>query len=304
MRPHVVRGATVSAVPHASSAGDAARCENCGGIASWEGMFARVGSPDVARCRRCGGWTFTGPVAAPAEELYGEAYFNGGEYAAYDAARASHARNFARKLRLLRRHGAPRPEATRLLDLGCATGEFLAAARRAGVAQALGLEVSSYCRDVARARGHEVLSPADPAADLAVTALRPNLVVAWDVWEHLPAPASTLDALLRRASPGVTVALTTVDAGSVVARLRGTRWRQFHPPTHLCYPTRRSLRLYFERLGFEIVHHGSFGYYRPLAEYLRVLGVRASASPPAWLTTPIFLDLYDIQLVIARRGDP
>jgi SAM-dependent methyltransferase len=278
------------------------RCENCGGAALWERAFP--GRDDVERCRRCGGWTFVGPVAAPAAELYGEGYFNGGEYAAYDAARASHERNFRRKLRLLRAHGAPRPEDTRLLELGCATGEFLAEAGRAGVARALGLEVSAYCREVARGRGHEVLPPDEAATDRAVTALSPNVVVAWDVWEHLRAPASTLDALLREADPGVTVALTTVDAGSAVARLRGTRWRQFHPPTHLCYPTRRSLRLYLERLGFAIVHHGSFGYYRPLAEYLRVVGVRASASPPAWMTLPVFLDLFDIQIVIARRAAP
>jgi predicted TPR repeat methyltransferase len=220
----------------------------------------------VDRCRACGGWTFSGPVPLPADALYGEGYFNGGEYAGYDAARASHRRNFQRKLRLLQRHGAPRPRDTRLLELGCATGEFLAEASRAGVARALGLEVSAYCRDVARGRGHEVLSPDDAAAAPALTALRPNVIVAWDVWEHLRAPASTLDALLREADRGVLVAATTVDAGSAVARLRGARWRQFHPPTHLCYPTRRSLRLYFERRGFEVVHHGSFGYYRPLAE--------------------------------------
>jgi SAM-dependent methyltransferase len=292
----------VSAVPQPSHAHAPERCENCGAAASWERAFAD--RSDVDRCRSCGGWTFTGPVPLPADELYGEEYFNGGEYAGYDAARASHQRNFQRKLRLLQRHGAPGPGDTRLLELGCATGEFLAEARRAGVAKALGLEVSGYCRDVARGRGHEVLSPDDASAEAAVKALRPNVIVAWDVWEHLRAPASTLDALLREAERGVTVAVTTVDAGSAVARLRGTRWRQFHPPTHLCYPTRRSLRLYFERLGFEIMHHGSFGYYRPLTEYLRVFGVRASASPPAWMTTPIFLDLYDIQLVIARRTAP
>jgi SAM-dependent methyltransferase len=290
---------TVSAVPHTSPAGEPERCENCGGGGSFERAFAV--RADVQRCRRCGGWAFSGHVAAPADELYGEEYFNGGEYAAYDAARASHERNFRRKLRLLRRHGAPGPADTRLLELGCATGEFLAEAKRAGVERALGLEVSAYCRDVARRRGHEVLSPSDAAAGRAVTALRPNLVVAWDVWEHLRAPASTLDALLSAADRRVTVALTTVDAGSAVARIRRTSWRQFHPPTHLYYPTRRSLRLYFERAGFEVVHHGSFGYYRPLAEYLRVLGVHASPSPPAWLTTPVFLDLFDIQLVIARR---
>lgn len=287
----------MSAFSHASLAGEPQRCENCGGDAAWEEAFRE--RADVKRCRRCRGWTFLGEVPATAEELYSQDYFNGGEYAAYDAARASHVRNFRRKLGLLQRHGAPRPADTRLLELGCATGEFLAEARRMGVARALGIEVSDYCRDVAHRRGHEVLAPAD--ADAAIAALRPNVIAAWDTWEHLRHPASTLEVILRHADPHAMVALTTVDAGSAVARFRGTHWRQFHPPTHLHYPTRLSLRLLFTSLGFDVVHHGSFGYYRPLLEYLRVIGVRAVPSPPAWMRIPVFLDLYDIQIVIARR---
>ena len=154
---------------------------------------------------------------------------------------------------------------------------------------------------VARGRGHEVLPPGDAAADRAVTALRPNLLVAWDVWEHLCAPASTLDALLREADPGVTVAITTVDAGSPVARIRGTRWRQFHPPTHLCYPTRRSLRLYLERPRLRDRVPPIVRLYRPLA---RVPARRRRARlrvASRVADDTVFLDLYDVQIVIARR---
>jgi len=260
------------AMPQPASAQQPARCENCGSPAGWKRAFAST--DEVDRCAACGGWTFSGQVSAPAEELYDEGYFSGGEYAAYDAARASHEKNFRRKLKLLQQHGAPPASLTRLLEIGCATGEFLAQAKLAGVGRALGLEVSDYCRKVARDRGHDVLSPTDPTSDDAVAALRPNVVVAWDVWEHLRSPASIFETTLQRCDDGVMVALTTVDASSAVARFRGTRWRQFHPPTHLHYPTRESFR---------------------------VVGVRASRSPPPWMTTPVYLDLFDIQLVIARR---
>jgi hypothetical protein len=281
------------------------RCENCGAITSWTPIFAP--RRDVVRCAACGGFCFIGEVTRAPEELYDEGYFNQGEYVDYDAASASHARNFRRKLALLARAGAPSPEATRLLELGCASGAFLDEARAAGVPRALGLEVSAWCRDIAARRGHTVLSPDlspdEHHADAAVSELRPNLVVAWDVWEHLREPASTLSALLRAADPDVTVALTTVDASSLVARVRGPRWRQFHPPTHLCYPTRRSLRRFLEGLGFTVTHHASFGYYRPLSEYLRVLRVRLPKAPPdAWSMTPVFLDLHDTQMIIARRA--
>jgi hypothetical protein len=288
-----------SAAP-AASPGARSRCENCGATSAWTTRFP--GRTDVLRCATCAGWSFVGDVSSPPEELYDEAYFNQGEYVDYDAASASHQRNFRRKIRILARAGAPAPRDTRLLELGCASGAFLDEARATGVPRALGLEVSAWCRDLAKRRGHEVLAPDDPASGAAIEALRPNLVVAWDVWEHLRAPASTLAALLRAAAPEVTLALTTVDASSLVARVRGARWRQFHPPTHLCYPTRASLRQFVEGLGFTVVHHASFGYYRPLAEYLRALRLRVPPAPAdAWSMTPLFLDLHDTQLVIARR---
>ena len=54
------------------------------------------------------------------------------------------------------------------------------------------------------------------------------------------------------------------------------------------------------------MHHRSFGYYRPLAEYLRAvtpssLKSRLPNSGILWMA-PLYLNLYDIQLVIARRG--
>jgi hypothetical protein len=110
----------------------------------------------------------------------------------------------------------------------------------------------------------------------------------------------TWDALLRSAAPSALVAVTTVDASSVVARVRGRTWRQYHPPTHLNYPTRESLRRFFEPRGFRVVWQRAFGYYRPLREYLRALGLRC--GPASVWDLPIFLDLRDTQLVIARRG--
>jgi hypothetical protein len=280
----------------------ARRCESCGAGDVWTPAFGRA---DLLRCVACGGWTWIGAVPADPGALYDEGYFNGREYTAYGAAARAHERNFRRKLGLLRRHADLDPARVRLLEVGCATGEFLAVARAAGVAASLGIEPSAWCRRVAAGRGQDVRSPDDPGLARAVRELRPNLVVAWDVWEHLARPASTLDALLADADARVVVAISTVDAGSLVARLRGPRWRQFHPPTHLHYPTRESLRRWLARGAFAVRHHGAFGLHRPLAEYWRGLG-GAKLAPDAaarrpW-NLPLYVNLWDIQLVIAERA--
>jgi hypothetical protein len=238
-----------------------------------------------------------GPAAT--EDLYDEPYFNGGEYSAYAAAGASHRRNFRRKLGLLEALGMPPPAEVRLLEVGSATGEFLQLTREAGVENALGIEVSAYGRRVAAERGLRTLSPFDAGTDQAIRELCPNVVVGWDVWEHLPNPAETWGQLLQAAAPSALVALTTVDASSLVARARGRRWRQYHPPTHLNYPTRESLRRFFRARGFRVEWQRAFGYYRPLREYLRALGLQC--GPARLWDQPIYLDLFDTQLVIARR---
>jgi hypothetical protein len=255
----------------------------------------------VNRCAVCGGWSYPGTLEAKAvERLYDEGYFNGGEYAAYASSGESHRRNFLRKLRLLRTHGLPDPRDVRMLEVGSATGEFLQVAREAGIDVAIGLEVSEYGRNFALGRGLRTLSPFDGAAAGTIRDLRPNVIVGWDVWEHLPDPARTWGDLLRDAAPDALVALTTVDASSLVARLRRRRWRQYHPPTHLNYPTRESLRRFLGARDFRVVHHAAFGYYRPLREYLRAAGIRC--GPARFWDFPVYVDLLDTQLVIGRRA--
>ena len=271
-------------------------CPNCAEKGDWVQVFRR---PELVACKRCGGWTWRG-AADSSGALYEEDYFTAGEYANYERGLVAHATNFRRKLRLLAREVVLRE--ARLFEVGCATGAFLVEARQAGVPQSLGLEVSVWARARCAEAGFDVMAPSDPGVSGAVRGLNPNLLVAWDTWEHLADPAGFFAPLLEFVSQDGIVALTTVDASSVVARTRRTRWRQFHPPTHLNYPTRASFRRFFATHGFEITYHRSFGYFRPLLEYLRVLGIHKLPDSLAELeSVPVYLDLFDTQMCIARR---
>jgi cyclopropane fatty-acyl-phospholipid synthase-like methyltransferase len=246
---------------------------------------------------------YTGDNASDPSELYSETYFTGGEYAAYDQSVSCHRRNFRRKLRLLERHGAATRRPWRLLEVGCATGEFMHCAAEESGTVAIGIEASEYCRRIGAERGMKMVSPTDPALPSLLADLKPNLIVAWDVWEHLAQPAEIFDSLLEYMSHDAILAVSTVDAESAVARWRGTRWRQFHPPTHLNYPTGRSLRLYLESRGFQVTYQKYFGYYRPFIQYLQPLHMSELVNRQSWLAAvPIYLNLFDTQLVIASRS--
>ena len=269
-------------------------------MATWTPLFGP--EQEMWRCGQCSSWSFFGAIEQAPEELYDEHYFRGGEYTGYEEGEDAYRRNFERLLALLERHGRPLRGA-RLLEVGCATGAFLQLAQQRGPSASLGIEPSEYARQRARQRGLEVLPPDEPDTVSRIAELSPDVLVAWDVWEHLARPATQFDRLLESCAPGLTIALTTVDAASWVARLRKTAWRQFHPPTHLHYPTRRGLAQYLTSRGFSVRHHGSVGYFRPLRAYLRALKLdRLPLVGPAH-AMPVYLNLFDIQVVVASRGD-
>jgi hypothetical protein len=247
----------------------------------------------------------TSKESAPLGELYNSDYFNGFEYLNYEQSKSVFRRNFERKLRLLRLVvGMPSLDSWRLLEIGCASGEFLNVARAAGASRHLGVEVSDYARGLAGEKGLNVISPFSPDFEDKIRILRPNVVVAWDVWEHLENPIEVFDRIFAMSDEQVIIAVTTVDAGGLVPRIRGRKWRQFHPPTHLNYPTRTGLKSYFASRGIKTLKMGSFGYYRPLADYVGVfLGKNRAwlARFPLLFKVPFYLNCFDIQLYVGQR---
>lgn len=278
------------------------RCKNCG---HEHASFLREDfNNEVRECRACGAIEYIVQVSQSLEQIYSREYFYGKEYVDYSSYTSSHRRNFRRKIDLLRRHGSlSRP--LRVLEVGAATGEFYQVITNYPDIQLqayLGLEISEYARLEANARGIRVMAPMTREAQEALSELRPNLIVAWDLWEHLEDPVSIFDTLLDAADDGITVAISTVDFGAFVPQRRGRKWRQYHPPTHLSYPTRESFRRYFSSRGFEISYLASFGSYRPLAEYLKIVNLPFTSKLPRCIREfPVYLNTFDTQLVIATK---
>jgi hypothetical protein len=273
-------------------------CYNCD--SDGEGLLKRQTLKSV--CTRCGAWVV--PIGSEVElsALYERTYYLGDEYLNYELGKKVHYINFVRKVKILK-HYLTESKEIRLLEIGSATGEFLEAAKACGWQKTLGVEISDFARGESISRGHCVVSPLDPDLDRILLELQPNLIVAWDVWEHLDRPTEILGNYLNYASKDVMVALTTVDSESKNAVNRQENWRQFHPPTHINYPSKRSLRYYFEEKQFKLRRHFYFGYFRPLAEYLAVIFGRNALIKNSRLlfAIPIYINLYDTQMLIAER---
>lgn len=271
-------------------------CQNCGEeVARWRPKFPEL---HLDQCQDCGSLSYHSQGELDASAIYSDEYFHGGEYEDYIGHREVHERNFQRRWAMLEPH-LRRP--VKLFEVGCAHGFFVDFARRQGAESVFGTDISREA--IAFAQSHF-----GPYFEVASDASRPpfsfNCLVGWDVWEHLESPRDLFERLIQDLEPGGILALTTVDSGAAVARLRGKRWRQIHPPTHLNYPTRRGLSRGLTRLGLRVVRHRYLGYYRALESYLSPLGLdRWLRAFPRARTLPIPLDLRDIQLIVATKDE-
>jgi len=194
----------------------------------------------VIRCLSCGHGSLR---HAPAIEVLGEVYGDAADPVSL-AEEAGQVETGRRGLAQIERFVKP----GRVVDFGCWTGSFLAAARSRGW-DALGIEPSRWASNRARERGLDVRTI--PIEDHNLEHGTFSLIVMCDVIEHLIDPGAGLDRVSALLAPGGVLYLTLPDAGSALARALGSRWWSVLP-MHVQYFTRASLTRLLEQHGFTV----------------------------------------------------
>ena len=139
----------------------------------------------------------------------------------------------------------------KLLDYGCAVGACVKAAKDAGW-EAVGYERSAWAAEWGRRTlGVEIVDGDGLERGFAPKSF--DVVTLWDVIEHVDKPREIFEFVTRVLKPGGLIAMNTVNASSVGARLANKRWRHLAPPYHLNYFTRSSLERLVADAGFEVV---------------------------------------------------
>lgn len=202
----------------------------------------------VVKCQRCG-LAFIHPREDPRQIV--EAYENVTDelYAEEEAGRVITFTRFLNHIGKFRQ-----PPGT-LLDVGCHIGTFLKLARDRGW-KTYGVEPSKWATDYARTKqGLEVRQGV--AKDAAAFGMKFDLITLIDVIEHVNDPLQELKDIRTLLAPNGTFVLTTMDFGSLFAKVTGKRW-PWLMRMHLFYFDRATMKKTMEAAGFECVHFSGY----------------------------------------------
>jgi SAM-dependent methyltransferase/spore coat polysaccharide biosynthesis predicted glycosyltransferase SpsG len=166
-----------------------------------------------------------------------------------------------------RRHQDPRrslPEPSgkgRLLDIGCAYGPFLAAARDAGLSP-MGIDASEGAvRYVAETLGIPAARGFFPDPSLALEDEAFDAVSLWYVIEHFEDPAGALGEINRILKPGGVLAFATPSFSGVSRKRSLRRFLEKSPPDHWTIWTPRYCGKILAEFGFTLKKRAVTGHH-------------------------------------------
>lgn len=216
-------------------------------------QFQKIYKNTLLKCENCGFITANIDISKQEfEKIYGKDYFHGKEYSNYKDDKQTIQKNFKNRLcqisRNLKKH-----RFDNVLEIGCAYGFF------GELIQQMFPEANYKGYDIAK----EAIEYAQNELQLNVectdylTTESPEIpytdVFMWDVIEHLPNPNEFIQKIVQNTSLGSHLFITTGDISALIPRIKGASWRMIHPPTHLHYFSKNTLKMLLEKNGFEVV---------------------------------------------------
>jgi SAM-dependent methyltransferase len=219
-------------------------CRNCDSPDSTF-LFEKSGHR-IVKCGKCGlVFLDLTPSDTELRDFYSESYYFNGGYQDYIKEKPFIQLNARRRIKDIRNI----KEKGCLLEIGCALGFFLEEAKKDFKVN--GLEISEYGSRYAReelgldVRTGVLEKGAYPRGHF-------DVVVMWDVIEHLKDPKTLLATAREMMKPDGLLVFSTMDVGSLYARLLRDRWHLYDIPEHLVYYDRKTVSKLLDSAGFTV----------------------------------------------------
>ncbi len=290
--------------------GSARSCPMCGSDSAR--AVARYPDRTVSRCPACGMLHLSFIVAE--NRAYSRSYF-------FEEYRSQYGKTYLEDFESIRRKGVERlahmdsiarrmlpglsGDDLTLLDVGCAYGPFLAAARDAGWIP-FGTDISDdavrHVREVLHIPASVSAFPA-PDADGLLDGRRFAAVSLWYVIEHF----EDLEPVFRRFRgllvPGGILALSTPSASGVSARFNRDGFFRNSPKDHFTIWDPRTARSQLARYGFSVVKIVSTGHHPERFPFMK--GSKPGSS--LWVAVSFLSRLFRLgdtfEIYAIKRGD-
>lgn len=273
------------------------RCPACSAATEHRHLFEK-NECDILQCTACGLGRAVALNFEP-NEYYNTDYFSGARadgYADYCGSEAVLRREFASAVAFIRNFRAE----GRLLDVGCAYGFFLKEAQP--FYEVSGIEISHEAAEFCRRSGLQVVTGTVEQTTLQELPVM-DVIVMFDVVEHLPDPRQTLELFCRHLSPDGIIVITTGDFASLYARLARRHWRLMTPPQHLWYFTPKSMKRLASAAGLELQYCDHPWKLVPLSlitfQLRRMTGGRTGTTSGSRIGIPI--NLFDAMRCVLRK---
>ncbi len=168
----------------------------------------------------------------------------------------------------------------RLLDVGCATGDFLFEMQQFLGWELCGVEPSQAASEYARKKLQLSIQKAS-----VEEAIYPDdyfdVITMWNVIEHVPDPTAVLLKIRKWLKPDGILIFNTPNLDSLDARLLGPYWAGFELPRHFLIFSRQTLKTLLTRAGFKMIDSRCFyGSHALFMSGIR-FWLRSRLQPPA-----------------------
>jgi SAM-dependent methyltransferase len=204
---------------------------------------------NIVKCTVCG-FKFTNPI--PAEDQIGK-YYQFDDYISHTnksgglmgiAYRRVRARALKQKLKLIKEHVSN----GNLLDIGCGTGFFAAAAKLAGY-NVTGLEPDESARKFAISNN---AVNALPAEELSSIKTKFDVITMWHVLEHVYHLNRDVEVISGLLAPNGVLIVAVPNCLSADAQHYKEHWAGYDVPRHLYHFTQPDLEKLFTPLGLTL----------------------------------------------------
>ena len=139
-----------------------------------------------------------------------------------------------------------------LLEIGCATGEFVSEATKEGY-EAYGVEVSAWAAQQARALGGDIVTGLIEDWMVQYPDLRADAILMWHVLEHVAEPIEFLSKARTALHPTGRLVVEVPNYAATVAQSEGSDWTAAALDDHYYHYRPEGLRSILEGAGLTVV---------------------------------------------------